>query len=176
MIGKTLYLLSVLVPLAATSAIAADSSITISGNVRDYGCAVAGESKDFNVDLLNHAARQFHRVGATTQAVPFRIILSPCGTAVTAVKVGFTGIADSENSSVLRLDSGTAAAAGIGVQILDAQQTMLPLNAASPAISWTSLTPGQTNTLQFYARLIATQQPIVAGHVNATATFTLEFQ
>jgi len=103
-------------------------------------------------------------------------VLSPCGTAVTAVKVGFTGIADSANNSVLGLDSGAAAAAGIGVQILDAQQRMLPLNAASSAIAWTSLTPGQTNTLQFYARLMATQLPITAGQVNATATFTLEFQ
>lgn len=176
MIRKTLSLICALIPLTAASAIAADSSITISGYVRDNGCAVAGESKAFSVDLLNHAARQFHTLGATTQAVPFRIVLSPCGTAVTAVKVGFTGIADGADSRVLGLDSGTAAAAGIGVQILDAQQTMLPLNAASPAIAWTSLTPGQTNTLQFYARLIATQLPVTAGHVNATATFTLEFQ
>jgi P pilus assembly protein, pilin FimA len=176
MIRKAFYLLSALMPLATAGAIAADSSITITGYVRDSGCTVAGESKDFSVDLLNHAAKQFHTPGATTEAVPFRIVLSPCGPSVTAVKVGFTGIADSANSDLLRLDSGTAAAAGIGVQILDAQQTMLPLNAASSAISWTALTPGQTNTLQFYARLMATQTPVTAGHVNATATFTLEFQ
>lgn len=176
MIRKVPGLICALMSLAATSAIAADSSITISGYVRDNGCAVAGESKAFSVDLLNHAAKQFQTPGATTQAVPFRIVLSPCGTAVTAVKVGFTGIADSANNSVLGLDSSAAAAAGIGVQILDAQQRMLPLNAASSAIAWTSLTPGQTNTLQFYARLMATQLPITTGQVNATATFTLEFQ
>ena len=76
----------------------------------------------------------------------------------------------------MKLDSGASAAAGMGVQILDTQQAMLPLNAASPAIAWTTLTPGQTNTLNFYARLMATQVPVTAGHVNATATFTLEFQ
>ena len=42
--------------------------------------------------------------------------------------------------------------------------------------SWTTLTPSQANTLNFYARLMATQVPVTAGHVNATATFTLEFQ
>lgn len=173
---KALYLLSALLPLTTASAIAADSSITISGYIRDNGCAVAGESKDFSVDLQNHAVKQFHTPGATTQAVPFRIVLSPCGTSVTAVKVGFTGIADSANNNILGLDSGTASAAGLGVQILDAQQRMLPINSASSAISWTSLTPGQTNTLQFYARLMATQLPVTAGHVNATAIFTLEFQ
>lgn len=176
MMRKTLYLLSAIVALVIANASAADSTITISGYVRDNACAVAGESKDFTVDLMDNAAKQFHAVGATTPLVPFSIVLSPCGSSVTAVKVGFVGIADSSNTDLLKLDGGTSAAAGIGVQILDGQQTVLPLNAVSTAIPWTTLTPGQSNTLNFYARLMATQVPVTAGHVNATATFTLEFQ
>ena len=133
------YLLGALFTLGAPAALAADSTIAISGYVRDNACAVAGESKDFTVDLQDNAAKQFYAVGATTPPVPFRIVLSPCGSAVTAVKVGFVGVADSINT-------------------------------------WTTLTPGQTNILNFYARLMATQVPVTAGHVNATATFTLEFQ
>ena len=173
---KPQYWLSAIFALAAANAYAADSTITISGNVRDNGCAVAGESKDFTVDLMNNAAKQFSTVGATTPAVPFRIVLSPCGGAVSAVKVGFVGVADAENTRLLKVDGGTSAAAGMGIEILDGQQTTLPLNAASSAIAWTTLTPGQTNTLNFYARLMATQLPITPGHVNAAATFTLEFQ
>ncbi|MEQ9861651.1 type 1 fimbrial protein [Pectobacterium cacticida] len=173
---KTLCLLSALTLPVASAANAADSTITISGYVRDNACAVAGESKDFTVDLMKNAARQFHAIGATTPAVPFRIVLSPCGTSATAVKVGFIGVADSINSSLLKLDAGALTASGMGVQILDAQQAMLPLNAPASAISWTTLMPGQTNTLNFYARLMATQIPVTAGQVNATATFTLEFQ
>lgn len=173
---KPFYLLSVLLSLFAASALAADSTITISGYVRDNGCAVAGESKDFIVDLMDNAAKQFSAVGATTPAIPFRIVLSPCGGAVSAVKVGFIGVADNDNTSLLKLDGGAVAAAGMGVQILNDQQTMLPLNATSSAIPWTTLTPGQSNTLNFYARLMATQVPVTPGHVNATATFTLEFQ
>jgi minor fimbrial subunit len=82
--------------------------------VRDNACAVAGESKDFTVDLMDNAAKQFYAVGATTPPVPFRIVLSPCGTSVTAVKVGFTGVADSVNTSLLKLDAGASAAAGMG--------------------------------------------------------------
>ncbi|HBR1000572.1 TPA: fimbrial protein [Klebsiella quasipneumoniae] len=171
------YLLGALLTLAAPLAFAADSTITISGYVRDNACAVAGESKEFTVDLQDNAAKQFYAVGATTPPVPFRIVLSPCGTSVTAVKVGFTGVADSVNTSLLKLDAGaSAAAAGMGVEILDQQQSRLPVNAPSSAIAWTTLTPGQTNILNFYARLMATQVPVTAGHVNATATFTLEFQ
>ncbi|MCY1700937.1 fimbrial protein [Lelliottia sp. SL45] len=173
---KTLYLLSTFIPLTVANARAADSTITISGYVRDNACEVATESKDFTVDLMNNAAKQLHTPGATTPLVPFRIVLSPCGSLATAVKVGFVGIADSINADLLKLDGGVSAAAGMGVQILDGQQTVLPLNATSSTIQWTTLTPGQTNTLNFYARLMATQVPVTAGHVNATATFTLEFQ
>lgn len=176
MIRKTFYLLQALISLAVANASAADSTITISGYVKDNACAVAAESADFTVDLMNNAAKQFHTPGATTPLVPFRIVLSPCGGSATAVKVGFVGVADSINTDLLKIDAGASAAAGMGVQILDARQAVLPLNAASSAIPWTTLSPSQTNTLNFYARLMTTQVPVTAGHVNATATFTLEFQ
>ena len=170
---KTLqYLLGALLTLVTPFAFAADSTITISGYVRDNACAVAGEAKEFTVDLQDNAAKQCY----AALAVPVRIVLSPCGTSVTAVKVGFTGVADSVNTSLLKLDAGASAAAGMGVEILDQQQSRLPVNAPSSTMTWTTLTPGQTNILNFYARLMATQVPVTAGHVNATATFTLEFQ
>lgn len=175
MMKNSLGLPAAVLSLACANAFAADSTITINGYVRDNACAVAGESKDFTVDLMNNAAKQFNAVGATTPLVPFQIVLSPCGSSVTAIKVGFTGAEDNDNTSLLKIDSG-AAAAGMGVQILNNQQTMLPLNAASSSLPWTTLTPGKTNVLNFYARLMATRVPVVAGHVNATATFTLEFQ
>jgi len=92
------------------------------------------------------------------------------------VKVGFIGVSDNGNTRLLKLDSGTSAAAGMGIEILNGQQTTLPINAASSSIPWTTLTPGQSNSLNFYARLMATQVPVTPGHVSATATFTLEFQ
>jgi minor fimbrial subunit len=91
------------------------------------------------------------------------------------VKVGFTGVADSVNTSLLKLDAGASAAAGMGCRFSTAA-VPAAVNAPSSAIAWTTLTPGQTNILNFYARLMATQVPVTAGHVNATATFTLEFQ
>ena len=174
--SKIGFLSGVFLALVAANAIAADSTITISGYVKDNGCAVAGESKDFTVNLMDNAAKQFGTVGATTPPVPFRIVLSPCGNSVTAVKVGFIGVSDNGNTRLLKLDSGTSAAAGMGIEILNGQQTTLPINAASSSIPWTTLTPGQSNSLNFYARLMATQVPVTPGHVSATATFTLEFQ
>lgn len=170
---KPIVLLGAL--LASANAIAADSSISITGYVRDNTCAVAGQSQDFIVDLLNNATKQFHIVGATTPLVPFQIVLAPCGGTATAVRVSFSGVGDSNNASLVKLDSGAGAATGMGVQILDANRTAIPLNAALATIPWITLRAGQTNTLNFYARLMASRVPVTAGHVSAAAAFTLEF-
>ncbi|HAM7234720.1 TPA: fimbria/pilus outer membrane usher protein [Escherichia coli] len=174
--NKPFYLLCAFLWLAVSRVLAADSTITIRGYVRDNGCSVAAESTNFTVDLMENAAKQFNNIGATTPVVPFRILLSPCGNAVSAVKVGFTGVADSHNANLLALENTVSAASGLGIQLLNEQQNQIPLNAPSSAISWTTLTPGKPNTLNFYARLMATQVPVTAGHINATATFTLEYQ
>ena len=162
--------------LLCQSALAADSTINIKGNVKDNTCAVAPGSQNQVVDLLVNAVRQLHSAGETTPTVPFSLELTPCGTAVTAVKVGFVGIADINNKALLALESGGSNASGVGIQILDSTRSPLALNAGTNNISWTPLVAGQSNTLRFYARLMASQLPIVAGHIRATATFTLEFQ
>lgn len=137
---------------------------------------MTGESKDFTVDSQDNATRQLYAAGAAMPPVPFRIVLSPCGTSATAVRVGFTGVADSANISLLKLGTGAPTAAGMEVEILDQRQPRLPIDAPSSATSWTTLTPGQTDILDFYARLMVAQAPIIVGRINATATLTLEFQ
>ncbi|MDN0124310.1 fimbrial protein [Yersinia aleksiciae] len=176
MMTKSLYLLGALLSFVTGSASAADSTITISGQVRDNACAVGTESKNFTVDLMTSNLKGFKSPGATTPAVPFTIMLSPCGSLATAIKIGFTGVADNDNSSLLKLDGGSDAASGMAIQVLDERQVPVPLNAPSSSLTWTSLAPGQSNALNFYARLMGTQLPATAGNVQATATFTLEFQ
>lgn len=170
------WLMACLLALNVTTLQAgADVTITVKGKVVSSACAVDTGSKDFTVDLMNNAAQQFNIVGATSPLVPFSIVLSPCGSTVKAVKVSFSGHQDNDNHGLLEIDGGTSAATGVAVQILNSQQDMLPLNVSS-SVDWTTLTPGTTNTLGFYARLMATRLPVTAGHVRATATFTLEFQ
>ncbi|WP_269936301.1 fimbrial protein [Serratia liquefaciens] len=165
-----------LLPLVTGYAHAADSTITITGYLKDNACSVSVDSQDFTVDLLSNAAKQFNRVGAVTLAIPFKIVFDKCGSSATAVRVGYVGTADSDNTTLLKIDGGTNAASGIGVQILDRDKTPIPLNAAQDSLKWTTLTAGQSNTLGFYARLMATRAPVTAGTVTATANFTLEFQ
>lgn len=165
-----------LLPLVAGYAHAADSTITITGYLKDNACSVSVDSQDFTVDLLSNAAKQFKQVGAVTSAIPFKIVFDKCGSSATAVRVGYVGTSDSDNTTLLKIDAGTNAASGIGMQILDRDKTPIPLNAAQDSLKWTTLTAGQSNTLGFYARLMATRAPVMAGTVTATANFTLEFQ
>ncbi|AHG21156.1 fimbrial protein [Chania multitudinisentens RB-25] len=173
---KHLYTLCLLTLLSARATQAADSTITITGNVKDNACTVAPGSQSFTVDLLSNAAKQLNRIGATTPTVPFSIVFDKCGGSAISVKVGFTGGADNDNAALLQVDGGAGAASGLGIQILDKSGNAIALNEVSSALSGSTLTAGQSNTLYFSARLMATRTPVTAGQVRATANFTLEFQ
>jgi minor fimbrial subunit len=165
-----------LIPCLVSQSYAADTSISIAGYLKDNSCSVSVESKDFTVDLMNNAAKQLNVVGTTTTPVPFKIVFDKCGGSATAVRVGYSGTSDNDNVSLLKIDAGVNAASGMGIQILNSDKNAIPLNSAQQSLSWTHLTAGQSNTLIFYACLMATRSPVTAGVVNATAGFTLEFQ
>lgn len=129
-----------LLPLLTGYAHAADSTITITGYLKDNACSVSIDSQDFTVNLLNSAAKQFHQVGVVTPAIPFNIVFDKCGSSATAVRVGYVGTADSDNTSLLKTDAGTDAASGVGVQILNGDKTPISLNAAQSSLRWTTLT------------------------------------
>ncbi|MGY2293916.1 type 1 fimbrial protein [Pseudomonas yamanorum] len=165
-----------LMPCLANQSYAADTSISITGYLKDNSCSVSVDSKDFTVDLTSNAAKQLNHVGTTTVPVPFTIVFDKCGGSTTGVRVGYSGTSDNDNIALLKIDDGVNAASGMGIQILNSDKQAIPLNTAEQSLSWTHLIAGQSNTLNFYARLMATHSPVTAGVVNATANFTLEFQ
>lgn len=173
---KKISITTITLILLSQSVIAADSTIHIKGYMWDNTCGVAPGSQDQVVDLLNNALKQMYKVGEVTPIVPFYIELSPCGEAATAVKVGFSGIADISNTTLLAIEPGGQNASGVGIQILDGNRVPMAINATSDYITWTPLVAGKNNTLHFYARLMTSKLPVIAGHIHASATFTLEFQ
>jgi minor fimbrial subunit len=165
-----------LMPCFASHSYAADTSISITGYLKDNTCSVSVDSKGFTVDLMSNAAKQLNRVGATTVPVPFKIVFDKCGSSTTGVRIIYGGTSDEDNNTLLKIGAGTNAASGLGIQILDSDKQPIPLNAAPQSLGWSPLIAGQSNTLSFYACLMATRSPVTAGVVNATADFTLEFQ
>ncbi|MFC6376540.1 fimbrial protein [Tatumella terrea] len=159
------------------SCLAADSVINITGTVQANTCTVSTASQNMTVDLSTYASKNFSKVGSVSPMVPFSLDFSSCGGVASGVKVGFTGVADSNNSSLLEIDSGDSTdAQGIGIEILDNDQTVIPINQSEDNMSWHSLTAGQANSLTFYARMMSTVYPVTAGVVTASATITLEFE
>jgi len=156
---------------------AADSTISITGQVQDNTCVLSTASQDLTVDLMNYPQSQFSEKGAGGALVPFTLVFSQCGSAATAVRVGFTGTADTNNTSLLKIDSGTSSyATGIGIEILDSSENIIPINQSQDNLNWITITGGQQNTVSFYARMVATALPVTAGTVSGSATITLEFE
>lgn len=154
----------------------ADTDITITGNVRDNACSISADSEDLTVNLQSIASKQFNMTGSTSIAVPFNIILSPCGTSVTAIRIGFSGASDSQNNMLIANAVNASAASGIGIQILDSKYNPLKPNITLSDAPWIKLTTGSTNILHFYARMMATHRSVTAGQVAGTADFTVEFE
>lgn len=172
------YLLTLLaLSMLSGGCYAAGSVINITGTVQDNTCEVSTASQDMMVNLQNYSSKTFTTVGSSSEMVPFTLEFSSCGSAASAVKVGFSGVADTINNSLLKTDSGSSTdAQGIGIEILDPDQTALPVNQSDSEMSWYNLTAGQPNSLNFYARMVSTISPVTAGLVTASATITLEFE
>ncbi|WP_087490221.1 type 1 fimbrial adaptor subunit FimF [Tatumella citrea] len=165
-------------PLIISSiSFAADSTITITGNVQDNTCVLSTGSQNLTVNLMSYSLKQFPEKGASSAVVPFTLDFSACGSSATAVKIGFTGTADTNNTSLLKIDSGDSTdATGLGVEILDSDQNAVPINQTQDDLNWVSLTGGQQNSVNFYARMVSTTSSVTAGTVSASATITLEFE
>ncbi|WP_241573368.1 fimbrial protein [Rosenbergiella nectarea] len=154
---------------------AADSVITITGQVKDNMCTVSVGSQDFTVDLQTYSTKNFPSVGSTSSAIPFSIVLQNCGSAASAVKINITGTTDTVNTSLLKNSTASGYASGIGVQILNNTGSVVQLNQSNSAITAIKLTPNKTNVISYYARMVSTATVVGAGTVSSTANFTLQY-
>lgn len=173
---RTEPLLAALLLFTLTGVRAADTTVTVTGVVHDNTCAVQASSANFSVNLLQTASKQLSTPSASSPPVPFSISFSRCGSAATAVRIGFTGSADPDNSQLLKTDTGTGTSQGVAIQLLSGSQVPVALNAAQSDLIWLNLTGGQPATMRFWARMMAVRTPVTAGTVSATAGVTLEFQ
>ncbi|MCU6306352.1 fimbrial protein [Enterobacter quasiroggenkampii] len=150
-----------------------DGQINITGTIQSNTCIVDTDSQNMTVDMGNVASRQFSQAGATSTPQPFMIKLVKCGDAASGVSVTFKGTVDSRDNQLLAIDSGSAAATGMGIAILDLNRQVVPLNASSAKYP---LTPGmQSVDLNFFAEYRANGDTVKAGDANATASFVLNY-
>lgn len=164
--------------IAATSiftinnALAADGSIEFTGEITDQACELATGSDALKVNLGKVSKTALPATGATTAATKFTIKLTNCPATVVSAKVQFDTDSYAGDDKVIALKDETDVAKGVGIQITDDTNTVVPLFTPSKAYA---LKESVENSLDFRARYIAQTNTVTVGPANDNATFTINY-
>lgn len=162
--------------LSGTPTRAAETTLSVSGNVVASGCDVDTGSVDQKVKIGTFSAKDFPTVGSTSAFKAMNIDLSNCYGKLTSIQVKFTGVPDADDPTLLALTdtgSGGTMASGIGVELLDNGGKTIPFNTNSPQTF--ELDEGN-NTLSFLLRYKSTRYPVTSGEASAVMYFDLTYQ
>ncbi|HCD1256467.1 TPA: fimbrial protein [Citrobacter amalonaticus] len=155
-------------------ALAVDASLMISGNVAASTCIVDKDTQ--NVNIGTFSAKDFPSTGSVSDTQTFDIDLSECYDKLKNVQIKFSGTTDNDNPSLLALadsGSGKIMATGIGIELLDSNQKILPFNSTEP---FTYDLSGASNKFIFFLRYKSTKDQVTSGEASAVMYFDLTYQ
>lgn len=147
----------------------AGMSVANNTPVRGVTCSVAAASANQTIPLATINPAMFPVAGSVAAKTPFSLGLN----CQAGVNVSVTFSSASGNSGVASVLANAGSATGIGVQLLDASQAPITLDAALPLTSSTTGNMSFRFFSQYYRLGVA---PVVAGTVRATAIFTMSYQ
>ncbi len=156
----------------ANNALAADGTIDFTGEIIDNACELAAGSDALKVNLGKVSKTALPNAGVTAAATKFTIKLINCPATVSTASVKFDAESYSGDDTVIALKQESGVATGVGIQITDDANTVVPLFTASKTYP---LKEGVENNLDFRARYIAKTDSVTAGLANANATFTINY-
>ncbi|QJI40171.1 fimbrial protein [Pseudomonas sp. ADAK2] len=147
-----------------------DGTINFIGNITDAACTVTANTANQTVTLGKVQSTALPSVGATAAPTLFSIVLANCPAAVTGAYIKFDGPADTLNSKLLALTSGTGVATGVAIGLYEQDSsTQIPVGgSANPH----GITPPDA-TYNFIAKYVATKAAVTAGPANAVTNFTI---
>ncbi|WP_272582548.1 fimbrial protein [Providencia sp. PROV257] len=167
---STLFIAST--ALFISNAFATDGTINFTGEITDEACQLAAGSDALEVNLGKVSKAALPAVGSTTAATKFAIKLTGCPAAVTSASITFDGTPYSGDNQILALKAETGVATGVGIQLTDDTNTVVPLYTKSKSYT---LQPTVENSLEFAARYIAKSASITSGPANSNAVFTVSY-
>ncbi|MGL4487440.1 MAG: fimbrial protein [Yersinia sp. (in: enterobacteria)] len=136
------------------------------------GCSVATQSLSIPVSLGLTPQTDFTGVDTFSQSIPFNIELVDCPPTTNNVKITLSdtsGGLSPNKPGVLALIPGGAT--GVGIQLLDATNTPITLDA-----EWgVGETAGTNFLFQLKARYYQTETTMTNGPANSTANFTMTY-
>ncbi|MFP1733183.1 fimbrial protein [Lonsdalea quercina] len=133
-------------------------------------CSVTNSTID--VDLGIHSLSEFTGMGSSTNGSKFGIDVACSGPITANITLEDNNTAYNSENGVLGLSS-EATASGIGVQVLDSGGNVIPLSISTKA---SSITTGGNQTIELQARLYQTAPSVTVGSIDASATFTLDYE
>ncbi|HCM7229830.1 TPA: fimbrial protein [Klebsiella aerogenes] len=168
----------VLLALLGGSALADGGQVNITGKVVANSCEVDTGGTDKEVYIGQFSTADFPSVGSTTAAKSFTIALKNCTAGIKGTKITFSGTKAAGNPALLALSDngeGTAGviATGVGVEILDASMTSIPVNNTDSALY--PLSP-DSNQLTFNLRYQSTSATVTAGDATAVLYFDMQYE
>jgi type 1 fimbria pilin len=141
------------------------------GTIINSGCSVATSSLSIPVSLGLTPQTDFSGVDTFSQSIPFNIDLIGCS-ANSNVKVTLSDTSSGlspNKPGVLALIPGGAT--GVGIQLLNATNTPIPLNTPFDV----GQTVNDTFSFQLKARYYQTEATMTTGPANSTANFTMTY-
>ncbi|MDQ1884168.1 fimbrial protein [Aeromonas salmonicida] len=169
---KTILAVAMCFACVTPFANAHDGQVNFNGRIIENGCEVVTKSLDVNLGQISKEALAGGK-GTTTSATRFDLVLKSCPVSVSKASVIFDGeraIAGEDN--VLKLTQGEGVAEGVGIQLRDSNQQVLPLHQSSISMP---LVADADNKLGFTAQYIALGDNVTAGEANGVANFTIQY-
>ena len=157
---------------AINNALAADGTIDFTGEITDQACELAAGSDALKVNLGKVSKTALPSAGSTAAATKFTIKLINCPATVTTASVKFDADSYLGDDTVIKLKEDAGVATGVGIQITDDLNEIVPLFTASKNYP---LQQNVENNLDFRARYIAKSDTVTTGPANGTATFTINY-
>ncbi|MFV8866791.1 fimbrial protein [Serratia fonticola] len=164
------------------SSMAADGQVNFVGKITDQACEVVNNVANPLLVTLGTVSKSAFNdstgapaAGQTAAATGFTLQLKNCPDAVTAngATIKFDGTAAAGDNSVLALTQESGVATGVGIQLTDKSQAVLPLHTAST--TYPLQAAPVVNNLDFVARYYSTSATITTGPANSVASFTVVY-
>lgn len=153
----------------ASSAYAADGTITFTGDIVASTCKINGGTNDQTVALGKVSTTALKGAGTQAAGTLFTIALTGCGDTFTSAQVKFDATKNTVNSDLIAL-SGDSTATGVGIGVFESDGvTYVTPYVATKA---QAIKDGAA-TFSYVAKYVATGDTVTAGTANSSATFTI---
>lgn len=172
---KKIILATSLLVLGATTAHAADGTITINGKITDQTCKISTGSKDITVTLPTVGTGSLAAKGQTAGRTPFTINLENCKAGEVSAFFETGGNVDAATGYL----NNTADAKNVQVQLLNNSSVVIPVLANSSQSQVTTKATvtqdGGGAALNYYAQYYA-QGAATPGNVATSVQYTVNYQ